>query len=162
MSDPRTDPAAEPDERWAVRSIVRDVVAATAPEELPILEELERYDDETALRRLQRRSRREPLGFGLGEVIALVTPVVWLVLQKFAEKLAEEAAEEAADRGRAWWRKLFKRGRRITLPQPTAEEIALARAAVVEAFADSGRGDDEVQAIAGVVEAALTTRSKGT
>ncbi|MGW0513628.1 hypothetical protein ACWD1W_31050 [Streptomyces olivaceoviridis] len=41
------------------------------------------FDDATVVRRLGGRSRRsDTLGFGLGEVAALVTPVVWLALHR--------------------------------------------------------------------------------
>src|SRR5437879_4790292 len=64
-----------------VRDVVREVVAEIAPTELALVDGLAQFDDATAVRRLRPRGgRREPLGFGLGEILALVTPVVWLAL----------------------------------------------------------------------------------
>jgi hypothetical protein len=73
-----------------VRDVVRDVVVEVAEEELPIVDGLAGFDDAGALRRLRGRGRRrEPLGFGLGEVAALVTPVVWLVVDEIARQVGD-------------------------------------------------------------------------
>jgi hypothetical protein len=80
-----------------VRDVVRDVVAEVASEELVIVEELTRFDDDTVVRRLARSGRRrDPLGFGVGEIAALVTPVVWLVLDEAAKRAADSAVDGAA------------------------------------------------------------------
>lgn len=67
----------------AIADVVRDIVAEVAPAELPVAEGLRRLGDDGAVRRLvRRRWRREPLGFGLGEVVPLVTPVLWVALDE--------------------------------------------------------------------------------
>ncbi|WP_432932771.1 hypothetical protein ACQPZZ_15860 [Microbispora sp. CA-135349] len=77
--------------------VVRDVVAEIAPEELVLVDGLAGLDPDAVIRRLGRRGgRREPLGFGLGEVAALVTPVVWLVVEEGARRIGSAAGEGAA------------------------------------------------------------------
>lgn len=77
-----------------------DVVAEVAPEELPLVAGLAGFDDATAVRRLGGRGRRrETLGFGLGEVAALVTPVVWLVVDHTAQRIVGTAVDGAAGNG---------------------------------------------------------------
>lgn len=145
-----------------VRVIVREIVATAAEEELPLFDGLDEVDDATALRRLQRRPKREPLGFGVGEIVALVTPVLWLLLEKLAESAAEKAVDEASEQGAAWWRRR-RRSRRepLELPPMSAEEIERAGAAVRLAFAESDLEEDKVEAVARAVETALTERSEG-
>ncbi|MFD5121196.1 hypothetical protein [Streptomyces sp. NPDC058385] len=63
-----------------MRDVVRDVVVQVAPDEIVLVEGLLLLDDASAVRRLSGRGRQEPLGFGLAEAAALVTPVVRLVV----------------------------------------------------------------------------------
>ncbi|MFG1952647.1 hypothetical protein [Micromonospora sp. NPDC048830] len=110
----------------AVRDVVRDVVAEVAPEELPLVDGLASYDDGTVVRRLSRTGpRREPLGFGWGEVVGLATPVVWLVLDQVAQRLADAAVDGTAKGARGLLRRLVRRRRPpATLPTLTAEQLA--------------------------------------
>ena len=57
-----------------IRDVVRDVVAEVAAEELPVVAALAELDEAAAPRRMARRKRRQDsLGFGLGEIVVLVT-----------------------------------------------------------------------------------------
>ncbi|MCE0446573.1 hypothetical protein LT493_23820 [Streptomyces tricolor] len=58
---------------------------------------------------LSSRGGDSELGFGLGEVAVLVTPLVWMVLQQFAQELAGATVRAATGRLSAAWRRL--RGR---------------------------------------------------
>lgn len=92
------------------RDLVREVVAEVAPHELTVLDGLESVDDQTVTRILsRRRTRRDPVGFGVAEVTALVTPVVWLAVDEVVRRSAGEAAAGLLARARAWLRKLFRR-----------------------------------------------------
>jgi hypothetical protein len=94
----------------AVRDVVRDVVAEVAPEELVVVDGLARFDDETVVRRLARPGqRRDPLGFGVGEIVDLATPVVWLVVNEAAKRAAGSAVNETAKGTKALLRKVFRR-----------------------------------------------------
>lgn len=123
-----------------VSNVVRDVVAEAAPEELPLVEGLSRFDDEIVVRRLTRRSRpREPLGFGLEEVAALVTPVVWIVVQEAVRRVVDSAVAGVA---KGPWARLRRRlGRRaapLTVPPLTREQIVEVRQRMLELAAQSG------------------------
>lgn len=109
----------EPGTGVAVRDIVRSVVAELAPDELVLVEGLWRYDDDSVVARLAgRRRSREPLGFGLQEVTALITPVAWLVLDEAARKVVGTAVTSATDRTRGWLRRVTRRPAAVrTLPR---------------------------------------------
>ncbi|MFI1498590.1 hypothetical protein [Streptomyces platensis] len=93
-------------EKLSVRQVIRDVVAETAPEELPLLAGLEPLDDTAVDRVLGRRARtREPLGFGLDTAVALVTPVLWTVLSDVARQELQTAAGGLLARLKRWLRR---------------------------------------------------------
>ncbi|GGY12091.1 hypothetical protein GCM10010358_75670 [Streptomyces minutiscleroticus] len=89
--------------------VVRGVVADQAPEELDTAEALLQQDNAEVMRVLSYKNKDSELGFGLGEVAVLVTPLVWLVLQQFAQELAGASARTATSRLAALWNRL--RGR---------------------------------------------------
>ncbi|MEV4754610.1 hypothetical protein AB0J86_05800 [Micromonospora sp. NPDC049559] len=124
----------------AVRDVVRDVVAEVAPQELPLVDGLAGYDHETVVRRLSRAgARREPLGFGWGEIIGLVTPVLWLVLDQVAQRFADAAVDRTTSGVRGVLGRL-RRGRRppATIPELTEDERAELRRDVLDLFLRRG------------------------
>ncbi len=140
-----------------VRDVVRDVVAKVAREELPLVEGLAGFDDATVVRRLGRRGgRREPLGFGLGEVVALVTPVVWLVVDQAAKKAAGSAVDGAAKGTKAALRKIFRRkAPAVAVPPLTREQLGEVRRRVLETAAQRGLSQERAMVIADAVVARL-------
>jgi hypothetical protein len=139
-----------------VRDVVREVVKQVAPQELPLLDGLDRFDDATVVRRLSGRERKEPLGFGLGEILALVTPVVWLVLDEVAKRAAGAAVDSTTKGAKRFLRKLFpKRAARVALPELTGEQIAEVRRRLLEMAAEQELGDDLAQEIADIVAKSL-------
>ncbi|MER5337908.1 hypothetical protein [Micromonospora sp. NPDC002717] len=139
-----------------VREVVRDVVASVAQEELPLVDGLFAFDDATVVRRLGARGgRREPLGFGWGEVVALATPVVWLVVQQLADRAAASAVDGAAKGTRAMLRKVFRRrAAPVEVPALTREQLGEVRQRVLEVAVQRGLDDERATAIAD----ALVTR----
>jgi hypothetical protein len=133
-----------------VRDVVRAVVAEVASEELPVVEGLLRLDDDTVLRRLRRRSRpSEPLGFGLGEVVALATPVLWLVLDEAGRRKVGAAVGGTEKRTWVLWRKVFRRRPApATVPPLTREQIAEVRQRVLELAAQYGVEQPKAVALA--------------
>lgn len=103
------------------RDVVREIVAEIAPDELMLVTGLEDLEDAVILKRIKRPRRNEPLAFGVEELLGLITPVVWLVL----EKIAEKGAEDAVDGGSKQLRRVLKRGKnteRLTVaPRPPGE-----------------------------------------
>src|SRR5882724_2086715 len=117
------------DRHRVVREVVRDVVAEVAPEELVIVDGLARFDDETVVRRLARSGRRrDPLGFGVGEVVDLATPVVWLVVNEAAKRAAGSAMNGTAKGIKSLLRKVFRgRAAPVTVPVLTSEQLGEVR-----------------------------------
>ncbi|MFF7725358.1 hypothetical protein [Streptomyces sp. NPDC008001] len=140
-----------------VSDVVRDVVALVAPEELLLVDGLAGLDDEAALRRLGRRNgRREPLGFGLGEVAALVTPVVWLALDEAARRIGGAAVEGAAQGARAVLRKVLRRPpAAVPLPELTRDQLTEVHRRVIETAVQRGLGEERALLIADAVVARL-------
>ncbi|MFI7126822.1 hypothetical protein ACIBQ1_14095 [Nonomuraea sp. NPDC050153] len=95
--------------------IVRDVVEDVAPHELPLLAGLQRLDDAEISVRLTRSAKRDdPLGFGMGEIVVLVTPIVWAVLQRAADRVTDSALDGLQSRAAKLVRRLLRR------PEPAA------------------------------------------
>ncbi|MEE1792576.1 hypothetical protein PUR28_17675 [Streptomyces sp. BE308] len=151
--------AVRPDSRTdgtRVRDVVRDVVAEVAPEELPLVAGLVGVDDATAVRRLGGHSRRrETLGFGLGEVAVLVTPVVWLAVDQVAQRIVGASVDGAVGRAGSAMRKLFRRPAVVTVPPLTREQLAEVRESVMETAAHRGLEKDRASTIADAVVARL-------
>ncbi|WP_371503075.1 hypothetical protein OG871_37915 [Kitasatospora sp. NBC_00374] len=145
-----------------VRDLVRSVVAAMAPEELPLVDGLRHFDDATVVRRLSGRGRRrEPLGFGIGEVAMLVTPVVWLVLDGVAQRMAAAAVDRTAQGATAALRRIFRRpAAPVEVPSLTREQLVEVRALVIVSAEQRGlsRGRAEEIADALVAQLALSDR----
>ncbi len=147
-----------------MRDVVRDVVAEVAVEELPLVAGLAGFDYASAVRRLGGRSRRrEPLGFGLGEVAALVTPVVWLALDQAAQKIAGAAVDGAAKGTKGALRKVFRsRAEAVTaVPPLTREQLVEVRQLVLETATQRGLGEQRASAIADAVVARLALAAPG-
>ncbi|MFI0712256.1 hypothetical protein ACH4SK_16695 [Streptomyces inhibens] len=146
-----------------MRDIVRTVVAEAAPDELVLVEGLWQYDDENVVARLAgRRRSREPLGFGLQEVTALVTPVVWIVLDEAARKVVGAAVTTATDRSKAWLRRISRRPAAARAIPPLApEQLAAVRARILELGAESGLEPGTASALAERVVARLVLRPQG-
>lgn len=106
------------------RDIVRAVIASQASHELPYFTRLARFDDSWALWRLRHaRGRDEPLGFGLGEMATLVTPVVWIVVNEAAREFGTVAGDGMFAGVRALLRKILRRKpRTATVPPLTPQQ----------------------------------------
>ncbi|MEW2411319.1 hypothetical protein [Streptomyces griseoviridis] len=133
------------------------MVAEVAPEEQPLVAGLLRFDDATVVRRLSGRGRRrEPLGFGLGEVAALVTPVVWLAVNQTAQRVVGAALDGAAGRARGALRRLSRRPpETVTVPPLSREQLAMVRQLVLEVAAELHLDEERARAVADAVVARL-------
>ncbi|WP_433342240.1 hypothetical protein [Micromonospora sp. CA-111912] len=144
-----------------VRDVVRDVVTEVAPAELPVVTGLATFDDAVVVRRLGRRSRRrEPLGFGLGEIVPLVTAVVWLVLDQVAQQAAGSVADRAGRGVGALWRRLFRRrSLAVVVPALTPAQLAEVHQQVIEVGVRQGLERERAAAVADAVLARLVLAS---
>jgi hypothetical protein len=104
-----------------LRSTVRDIVAKAAPQELPILDGVLSARDDAGVSRLlnPRKVRRDPLGFGFTEVAALVSPVVWLVVDEAARRATGAATDSAIVRARSVSRRVLRRSPEPSRPMPS-------------------------------------------
>ncbi|MDI2125022.1 hypothetical protein [Yinghuangia seranimata] len=130
--------------------VVRDVAAEVAPHELPLLSGLQGFGHAEIGRRLTHRGRRDdPLGFGLGEAVVLVSPIVWLVVQQVADRIAESAVDGVRSRGSAVWRRWRRRPEPAPgLPEFSAEALREVRAGVVEKATQAGMAEAPAQQLA--------------
>ncbi|MFD5813992.1 hypothetical protein [Streptomyces sp. NPDC127038] len=141
-----------------VRDVVHDVVAQVAREELPLVEGLARFDDDTVGRRLGHREgqRPEPLGFGSDEVTALVTGVVWLTLDQTVRQLGERTADGVVRGAGGLLRRVLRRHTEpATVPPLTPEQLAEVRQRVLEVAARRGLGRERAETVADAVVARL-------
>ncbi|WP_327691267.1 hypothetical protein OG870_21020 [Streptomyces sp. NBC_00461] len=140
-----------------MRDVVREVVADVASDELPLVDGLFRFDDRTAVRRLSGRGRRrEPLGFGWGEVAVLVTPVVWLTVDQVAKRFGEVIAEDAVQGTRAVAHRVFRRPPApVVIPPLTREQMGQVRERVLQAAGERGISERRAKEIADAVVARL-------
>ncbi|MFJ6016416.1 hypothetical protein [Streptomyces sp. NPDC092952] len=143
-----------------VRDVVRDVVAEVAPEESPVVEGLARFDDAAVVRLLARRGgRREPLGFGLGEIAVIATPVVWLVVDQTAQQLGSVVAGGVTAGIRSLLGRMRRRpGAEATVPPLTSDQLAEVHRQVREAATGRGFERERAEILADAVLARLTLR----
>lgn len=148
----------------SIADVVRDVVAEEAPAELPVAEGLRRLGDDRAVRRLaRRRQRREPLGFGLGEVVPLVTPVLWMAL----DEAVRRSADDMADGLLAWVLRLLRRVFRRPAPlRPvgpfTQVQLEFIRKRARELALEYGQDRKDAEALAERLVARIILRQGGT
>jgi hypothetical protein len=149
----------------AVGRVVRHVITEHAPEELVLLESVERMDPGTRRRHLaamggRRRKPPSTLDYGLDVVVPLVTPVLWLVLTEAARETAASAVRASAQAMRSRWQRL--RGREpegepeIMVPL-SAEQLGLVREAVLTQCVAAGLGTARATAVANAVFHQLST-----
>lgn len=137
-----------------VRDVVHSVIAEVAPEELPVVRGLAELDDETAVRLLGKKGAQdEPLGFGVDEIIVMVTPVVWLALDAAVQQVVDAAGDGAARGLRAALRKTFRRSgsRPRLIPALTPDQLAEVREQVIGAASERGITDERATTIGDTV-----------
>ena len=79
-----------------VRSIGRELVSRIAPEELPLYPSLvSQFQDAKRARRSKASSDDQILGFGAGEVVTLLTPVILSFTRSFWDAIVAQAAQTA-------------------------------------------------------------------
>lgn len=140
------------------RALLREVIAETAPDELDWLDGYDALDDQDFTKVLDRRSRREPLGIGLSELVALSTPVVWYVLQKAAEHAAETALDESIRKTGRWWQRRRKAPLELA-PMPVVR-IDAVREAILESASEAGLDEELAQHLADGVVKRLKTKAE--
>lgn len=111
-----------------VRAVVVDVVTQYAPEEAPVPAALAHVDDADVVRILRGRRKIEPLGFGFAEVVAVVTPVVWLAVDEACRSAVRSSVDSGYARLAGATRRLLRRPSAAGAAEgPVAEAPELSR-----------------------------------
>jgi hypothetical protein len=134
----------------AVRDVVRAVIAEVAPGELPVVDGLRQFDDDTVMARLTNPRRgREPLGFGLEEMVCLATPVIWVALDETVRRIVGRTIDEAPTRWGRRFRRVFRRRTApVELPPLDADQVAEVRRRILELSAQAGMEAERAAALA--------------
>lgn len=147
-------------EQVAISDVIRDVVAQVAPAELHIVDSLlaEHGADITSRYPTKRGKRQQPLGFGLGDMVVLVTPVVWVVVEHIAGRLADSATDGVVNRVRHLFRRRMPKPHAVRLPL-TPEQLAEVRQKALEAGARQNLTPEQSEHIANAIIARLIPRA---
>lgn len=139
------------------RDVVKEVVAAVAPHELPLLEGLDDLDDEDVAAVLTGRGRgRDPIRFGVTEASVLLAPVVWIVVSEFVKRGTGIVADGAFARLRALLRRLRNRAPKATpVPRLTPEQLSSVRHRTVEQASEAGIDERTAKQLADAVVSVL-------
>lgn len=147
--------------------LARRVVRKIAPEELPSFDIVAApylKNPEQAERRL-RRAYDDPLGFGLGDIVAMATPVVALVsgsvITAVSDSVGKAVTDGTANAVRKAWRKL--RGKPLQpleLPSTplSTTQLAEVRQIALDRALSLGMERQKAEALADAVVAALVLR----
>ncbi|MEV6241015.1 hypothetical protein [Lentzea sp. NPDC051838] len=147
--------------------LARRVVRRIAPEELPSFDIVAAPYLETpeqAERRL-RRAYDDPLGFGLGDIVAMATPVVALVsgsvITAVSDSVGKAVRDGTTNAVRRTWRKL--RGKpaeplELLATPLTTSQLAEVRQIALERALSLGMKQQKAEALADAVLAALVLR----
>ncbi|MFB9578059.1 hypothetical protein [Streptomyces yanii] len=104
----------------------------------------------------------EGLGFGAGEVTALVTGVVWLAPDQTVRQLGDRAADCALHGARNLLRRVFRRhAEPATGPSLTLEQLAEVRQRVLEVAARRGLERERAETVADAVVARVALGAAG-
>lgn len=103
--------------------------------------------------------RGEPLGFGLSEAVALVTPVVWIVVDEVARRSVGAAIGGVVPRVRSALRRLLRRPAvpPLSVPELSSDELGTVHRRILERAAAMGMERPLAERLADGVIARLAT-----
>lgn len=139
-----------------LRDVVRDgvhfaVEHGYAPaEERRVLDALlSDPDDARVVRRLRRRRRNgDPLGFGAGDLVGVLGPVLMLVAEETLRTLTDSAAESLVSRFTTWLRRVFRRPRvTVRLPGLPRDQLRIVHDLLVEQLVKSQIPNETARAV---------------
>jgi len=142
-----------------ISAVVRAVVERAAPEELPMVDGLNEASDEAIVARLSKGpTRDERLGFGLEDVVVLVSPVLYIVLDQAFRKIVDDSI----DGGRRWlsrWALWVTRRRKVapTVPVLSEQHIAEIRDQVTALAEERGVPGDKIERVREAVVKVLSS-----
>ncbi|MEU2512494.1 hypothetical protein [Streptomyces syringium] len=124
------------------------VKSGYAPEEERLVLDavLREPNDERVVRRLRRQRRKgDPLGFGAGEVAALLGPLLMAVLDESFRAVAGAAAGALVTTG---FRRVFRRRATTRLPALPPDQLRKVHDLVVEKLVESEIPEETARAVA--------------
>ena len=147
--------------------LARRVVRKIAPEELPSFDVVAApylESPKQAERRL-RRAHDDPLGFGLGDIVAMATPVIALVsgsvITAVSDSVGKAVRDGTGNAMRRAWRKLRgKQLKPLELPSTplTTSQLAEVRQIALARALSLGMKQQKAEALADAMIAALVLR----
>ncbi|WP_158710373.1 hypothetical protein [Streptomyces sp. NRRL F-5126] len=140
-------------------------MTAVAPQELPLLDGLSDLDEGRVTQFFARPGRRaDLLGFGIDEVSALVTPVVWMAVDETARRAVGAVADSFVRRVSAGLRRMSGRAPQDPPPVPplTADQLSAVHRRVRELAGASSVGRPQAEALADAVVSRLARELGGT
>jgi len=147
--------------------LARRVVREIAPEELPAFDLVAApylQNPRQAERRL-RQAHDDPLGFGLGDIVTMATPVIALVsgsvITAVSDSVGKAVRDGAAGALRKTWRKIRRKpAEPLELPSTplTKAQLAEVRQIALERALSLGMKQQKADALADAVVAALVLR----
>lgn len=102
----------DPAQQRAIRWLARRVVAGVAPEELPFFDPASDQFFAERRRRRWRHGDDRVLGYGWGDVIALVSPAALVVASTIVQKLVDRTGDAVLDRSGKVGGRLLRRAYR--------------------------------------------------
>ncbi|HEY0641066.1 MAG TPA: hypothetical protein VGD67_25825 [Pseudonocardiaceae bacterium] len=152
--------------------LARRLVTAVAPDELPAFDAVATpyLAEPAAAERRLRRAQDDPLGFGLGDVVAMATPVIALVSASVVTALSDGLADSMRAGGRSVLRRVRARfGGGTVAPQAlpagggwSAEQLAEVRRIALARATRLGMATENAEALAdAVVGELLRQRDEG-
>lgn len=147
----------------SIRDIIREVVAEVAPDELPIVDGLAMIDHAHAVRQMRKRPRKqEHLGFGLGEVAVLVTPILWLALNEAAKQIVGDTVKMTGNRLKAATIRIFgKAAGPATLPAMNEKQREALRQEVITSALEKGLPRERAYELADALISRIATGRAG-
>ena len=146
-----------------VIDLSRDIVAQTAPEELPLYRAISAAYSKNPEKTLRGQTGKdEDLGFGVTETTQLLTPVVFSVMSVVVEFLADEILEsykkENPEAIKNLIKNMFKRHKPAQdkrAPSLTSEQLVRVRQHVLEKIRQLGLSDDQARLLADSIVGSL-------
>ena len=151
-------------EQVTVRGVVRAVVAQLEPGEVTALDGLLRHDDEQVRRWLGGRRRGGgTIGFGLHDVVLLLTPVVWMAVDEAMHEVVGKGVDKGAKGIGRVLRRVFRRRRAHVstppaLPPLDEDQLSWVRAIVAQSARRRGVPQRRATEIADLVATQLERR----
>lgn len=159
-------------EQTMVVALARDALQQIAPDELPLLEDTAKAYFGRSRRGREAQESDEVLGFGVGAVAMILTPVVLRLAKEALRFAAEQAAKAAMDEAGGILRRLLRRlaarlrrsgkDRSLVLDPLTTHQLGLVRDLVFRRGQELGLPEDKAGLMADTIVGGLALQATAT